>query len=129
MKILAIDDERDTRQLMKDLLSHAGHQVTTASDAVEALAHLQMARYELVLLDMMMPGIDGAQLAQYLSTHWNTFDIPVLVVSCRKDAECKSWAQLNGCVGYIEKPFSPSELLDAVARVEKQGGTNKALPA
>lgn len=116
MRILAIDDEADTRKLYHDLLTQSGHQVTTARDAVEATAHLRLHRFDLILLDLMMPGIDGLQFAQYLSTHWDTFETPVLVVSCRSDAESRSWTALQGCKGFLAKPFSPAELLDAMER-------------
>jgi DNA-binding response OmpR family regulator len=113
MKILVVDDEADARALMHDLLSAEGHRVTAAASAVEAMVHVQMDRYDLVLLDLMMPGIDGYEMAQFLATRWNTFDIPVVVVSCRGDAESRSWAALNGA-GYLQKPFGSAELLDAV---------------
>lgn len=116
MKILAVDDEADTRRLYHDLLGASGHHVVTARDAVEAMTHLHLGGYDLILLDLMMPGIDGAQFAQYLSGHWNTFEIPVLVVSCRSDPESRSWTSLQGCRGYLQKPFSPSDLLEAVHR-------------
>ena len=120
MKILAVDDEADTRRLLKDLLEQAGHRVTVAADAIEAMLHLKLQNYDLILLDLMMPGIEGPKLAQIVGSHWNTFDIPILVISCRKDEEAKTWARLIGCVRYIEKPFSPPELLDAVLAVRRR---------
>lgn len=119
MRILAVDDETDTLRFIRDLLAHAGHRVTTAQNAVEAMVHVQIAAFDLVVLDLMMPGIDGLQFAQFLSGQWNTFETPIVVASCRRDAEAKSWAKLNGCVRYLEKPFSPAELLEAVAQAER----------
>ncbi len=117
MNILVVDDEADTRRLLRDLLMRASHSVTLASDATEATAHLGLMKYDLILLDFMMPGVDGYQFSQYLATHWRTFDVPVLVVSCKSDSASTSWAKIQGCVGYIVKPFSPAELLDKVAEV------------
>jgi DNA-binding response OmpR family regulator len=119
MRILVVDDEEDARRFLKDLLCQASHQVTTASSAVHAIALVQMTSFDLVLLDLMMPGIDGHQFAQFMSSHWDTFDVPVVVVSCRTDAESKSWAKLNNCVRYVEKPFDSAELLDVVRDVER----------
>ncbi|MBI2900533.1 MAG: response regulator [Planctomycetes bacterium] len=119
MRILAVDDEEDTRTLLKEILSSAGHRVTVAATAIEAMVHVQMNRYDVVLLDVTMPGIDGHELAQVMSNNWETFEIPILVVSARSDPESKSWARLNGCVGYVEKPFSAAELLEAVEEAGK----------
>ncbi len=121
MTILVVDDEEDTRNFLRDLLVHAGRSVTTAGSAAAAMVHVHLQQYDLILLDIMMPGIDGHQLAQFLTSHWNTFDIPIVVISCRKDAESKSWAKLNGCVGYIEKPFSPVEILETIEAIERKG--------
>ena len=126
MRILAVDDEADTRALLKDLLTQAGHRVTAVSNAVSALLHVKMDAPDLILLDVMMPGMDGHQLAQTLSGAWDTFEIPIVVLSCRKDAESKSWAKINGCVRYLEKPFCPTELLDVIREVE-QGRSDGAL--
>lgn len=128
MNILVVDDEKDARVLMRELLTQSGHAVTLAADATEAMMHVQMLPYDLVLLDIMMPGIDGHQFAHFMSTHWNLFYVPILVVSCRTDARSKSWAKLNGCVGYIEKPFSPGDLLDAVRKVERTSTARNSAP-
>ena len=120
MKILAVDDEKDTLRLLREILETAGHHVTTAASATEAMVHVRVSRFDLVLLDIMMPGQDGHQFAHFMSTDWKLFDVPIIVISCRTDAESKSWAKLNGCVGYIEKPFSPGDVLDAVSAVEER---------
>jgi len=117
MRVLAVDDEPDSLRLVRELLTQAGHQVMTAQTAVEAMVHVHVSPFDLVVLDLRMPEIDGLQFAQFLAGQWNAFEIPIIVVSCRTDAESKSWAKLNGCVQYLEKPFSPVEFLDAVAQV------------
>lgn len=129
MRLLIVDDDEDTRKLERDLLLQAGHRVTMAGSATEAIVHLKMAPYDLILLDIVMPGIDGHQFGQHLSSSSETFDIPVLVVSSRRDPESHGWARLNNCVGYLEKPFTLLELLDAVddaARRSGRGGEEEA---
>ena len=128
MHILVVDDEADTRALLKDLLEPAGHPVTAAAAASEALVHIQMNKFDLILLDVMMPGIDGHQLAQFLSNQWDTFDIPIVMISCRRDRESKGWAKVNGCTRYLEKPFTTTELFDAIDEVERQRAEDPALP-
>lgn len=126
MNILAVDDEKDTLAFLRDLLVGAGHHVTTANNALEAMVHVQLRPFDLVLLDVMMPGMDGHQFGQFLSTHWQTFEIPIVILSCRTDAESKAWAKLNGVYRYLEKPLSPAELLEVVAEIERK--RSKACP-
>jgi len=117
VNILVVDDERDTRTLIRDLLGPAGHRVTSAASVLEAIFHVELRGYDLVLLDLAIPGIDGLQFAEFMSSHWNTFETPVIVLSCRKDRESKSLARVYNCAGYLEKPFSPAELFDAIGAV------------
>ena len=120
MNILLVEDDDDARTFMKDLLVSAGHGVTAAACGLEAIMHVEIQRYDLVLLDLMMPGVDGFQFAEFMSSHWNTFETPVLIVSCRKDPESKSLTRVFDCAGYLEKPFGPAELLDAVSQVGRR---------
>jgi two-component system phosphate regulon response regulator OmpR len=115
MNVLVVDDETDARALLRDLLMPAGHRVTTASSVLEAILHVELQSYDLVLLDLSMPGIDGFQFAEFMSSHWNTFDTPVLVVSAHEDPERRSLARVYNCAGFLAKPFSPAELFDAMA--------------
>jgi DNA-binding response OmpR family regulator len=92
MRILAVDDEEDTLQFLKDLLTQAGHRVVAVSKGLEAMAAAQVEPFDAILLDLMMPGTDGYEIARFLSDTWNTSDIPVIVISCRKDEESKSIA-------------------------------------
>jgi CheY-like chemotaxis protein len=120
MNILFVDDEADTRTLVRELLSDAGHRVTAAASGVEAIVQVEIQSFDLVLLDLMMPGIDGYQFAEFMSSHWNTFETPVVIVSCRKDPESKFLSKIFNCAGYLEKPFGPAELFDAVDRIDRQ---------
>jgi DNA-binding response OmpR family regulator len=126
MNILVVDDEQDTRRFLDDLLSELGHRVMTAASAPVARGILQRRPVDVVLLDLMMPGTDGFQFARYLSETWGTLDIPVVIISCRRDEDSKSYARIFGCVKYLEKPFDPTELIDTLrdidrGQVEKEG--------
>lgn len=124
MKVLAVDDEKDTLQFLKDLLVHAGFRVTTAANAIEALIHVRMDPPDVILLDIMMPGMDGHELAQSLVSSWDTFDIPIIVLSCRRDVASKAWGKINGCICYLERPASPEEIIGAVQKAARQRRTH-----
>jgi DNA-binding response OmpR family regulator len=117
MNILLVDDEHDARTFTKKLLATAGHHVTAAASGMEAIMHVEIRHYDLVLLDLMMPGVDGFQFAEFMSSHWNTFDTPVVIVSCRTDPQSRSLARIFACAGYLEKPFSPAELFDVISGI------------
>lgn len=125
MRILVVDDEEDARVFLRELLLQAGHDVTVAANAVEAMVYVRIYAFDLILLDITMPGMDGHQLAQSLSGAWDTFEIPLFVISCRTDSESKAWAKLNGCLRYIEKPFEPTDLLDEIDELEQRQSREK----
>ena len=118
MKILAVDDEEDTLNFLRDLLTQEGHRVVTMSQGLEAMAAAQVEPFDVVLLDLMMPGTDGFQVARFLGDSWNASDLPVIVISCRRDEESKSFVKMFGCVRYLEKPFQPAELLEALRDID-----------
>jgi two-component system KDP operon response regulator KdpE len=122
MKILVVDDEDDTRQWLKDLLWHAGHRVTEAASGREGLDALEGGRFDLVLLDLMMPDIDGFEVIRSLTGYWTNMRVPVIVISCRRDRNSRSFARVFGCVRFLEKPFEPRQLFDALRVVEQGGG-------
>jgi DNA-binding response OmpR family regulator len=129
MNVLAVDDERDTRTLLNDLLTEVGHHVVTAANAREARAALEREPIDVVLLDLMMPGTDGLEFARSMSENWGTLGIPFIVVSCRRDEESKGCARIFGCARYLEKPFDPLELIEAIGDIERGQQENAELGA
>ncbi len=127
MKILAVDDEEDTRRLLKDLLTQAGHQVFTVSSGLEALAAVQMIRYDVVLVDLMMPKVDGYQVIRSITDHWVNRRVPVVVISCRRDDRSREFSKIFGCARYLAKPFRPEELLQVLHDIDQ--GQEESVPA
>src|SRR5689334_13983502 len=121
MNILAVDDERDTRAFLSDLLTEEGHCVLTVSNALEAVAALEKVPIDVVLLDLMMPGTDGFRFAREVSRNWATSRIPLIAISCLSDEPSKACARALGCVRYFEKPVSPTELLEALRDIDHGG--------
>jgi CheY-like chemotaxis protein len=124
--VLLVDDERAIRTICRVNLEADGLDVVEAKDGVEALEEFTRERPSLVLLDVMMPGLDGWGVAEKLAADPETRDIPVVFLSARAAREDRLRAQELGAVGYIVKPFDPLELagtvrgvLERVARGER----------
>lgn len=125
--VLLVDDEPAIRTICRVNLEGDGFAVLEASDGDEGLEEVRRARPSLVLLDVMMPGVDGWGVAERLKADAGLREIPVVFLSARAAAEDRLRAQQLGAVGYVVKPFDPLELagivrevLDRVARGERE---------
>ncbi len=120
-KILACDDEKHIVRLIQVNLERAGFDVITANDGKEALLKIQNERPDLVVLDVMMPYMDGFEVLQNLRRHAHTRDIPVIMLTAKaQDAYIfKGWQSGVDC--YLTKPFNPMELLSFVKRIFNSG--------
>lgn len=112
-----MDDERAIRTICRVNLEGDGLAVNEANDGVEALEQVKRERPSLVLLDVMMPGVDGWSVAARLAEDAETRDIPVVFLSARAAPEDRLHAQELGAVGYVVKPFDPLELSGVVREV------------
>lgn len=111
-KILIIEDDTAIAEIERDYLELDGFSVEIAADGTEGLARAQTGAFDLILLDLMLPGIDGFAICRRLR---ETLDIPILMVTARQEDIDKIRGLGLGADDYIEKPFSPSVL---VARVK-----------
>lgn len=125
--MLLVDDEPSIRTICRVNLEGDGFPVLEAKDGAEALVEVRRQRPSLVLLDVMMPGVDGWNVAEQLAADPQTRDIPVVFLSARAASEDRLRAQELGAVGYVVKPFDPLELagtirdvLERVARGERE---------
>ena len=125
--VLLVDDERAIRTICRVNLESDGLTVVEANDGSEALEQVRRERPSLVLLDVMMPGVDGWRVAEELARDEGTRDIPVVFLSARASHEDRLRAQGLGAVGYVVKPFDPVELaglvrdvLERIARGERE---------
>ncbi|MFD1414860.1 response regulator transcription factor [Oceanobacillus jeddahense] len=110
--ILIIEDEKDIAELERDYLEINGFQSDIAATGEEGLSLAAANSYSLILLDLMLPGIDGFDLCEQLR---ETLDVPILMVTARKEDIDKIRGFGRGADDYIVKPFNPNEL---VARVK-----------
>ncbi len=116
-RIFLVEDEFAIRTICRVNLESEGLSVAEAADGREALAGIREERPELILLDVMMPDIDGWEVAAELAADPDTQDIPVVFLSARAAREDKARAQVLGAVGYIVKPFDPVMLGTAIRDV------------
>jgi two-component system phosphate regulon response regulator OmpR len=115
--VLLVDDERAIRTICRVNLEGDGLAVNEATDGAEALEEIKRERPSLVLLDVMMPGVDGWSAAAQLAADAETQDIPIVFLSARATLEDRLHAQELGAVGYVVKPFDPLELSAVVREV------------
>lgn len=111
-KILIIEDDQSISELQKDYLEVAGFEVEVCSNGLEGLEVLRQKNYDLLILDIMLPGMDGLEILRKIK---DEKDIPVLLVSAKKEEIDKIKGLSLGADDYITKPFSPGEM---VARVK-----------
>ncbi len=105
--ILAVDDNADNRELLTRYLERSGHEVVIASSGMEALARLADRHVDVVLLDLIMPGMDGSQVLKRLKESAELRSIPVIVISGRQDMDGIIECIEAGADDYLFKPFNP----------------------
>ena len=110
-KILIVDDEDDILHFLELVLREKGYEVATASGGHEALTKAQVDRPDLVLLDIMMPQMDGWEVLKLLRVDDSTAPIPVAMLSARTEAKDRVQGLQEGAIDYICKPFSLQDLL------------------
>ena len=116
-RILVVDDQAINVQLLKRKLERGGLQVSTANNGLEALEQVKLHKPDLILLDLMMPDMDGIEVCQRLQASSDTRSIPVIFVTARTTKESKLEGLAVGAVDYITKPI---DLDETVARVLTQ---------
>ena len=114
-KILAVDDEPSIVRLVAATLKAKGHEVITASDGQEALLKARMEKPDLIVLDIMMPILDGRETRKRLKADPKTADIPIIFASAVGELSQQLDTMEGGEEDYITKPFKPSELAELVA--------------
>lgn len=119
--ILVVDDDQRIRDLLARYLVQNGYRVTTASDAATARSSMRGLAFDLILLDWMMPGETGIDLARELTVQT---DVPVCMLTARTDPEQRVVGLEAGVEDYIHKPFEPRELLLRLRNILRRGQAN-----
>jgi two-component system phosphate regulon response regulator OmpR len=112
--LLLVDDDRRIRSLLSRYLSQQGYRVTTAGDAADARRKLEGLAFDLIVLDVMMPGENGFEFARWLRT---VSQVPILMLTARTDAADRVAGLETGADDYLTKPFEPKELALRIASI------------
>jgi diguanylate cyclase (GGDEF)-like protein len=115
VKILAVDDSRLNVRLLKDILEAEGYSVYTTTNSLEVVQMVSEIKPDVILLDIVMPGMDGFEVCSLLKKNYETMDIPIIMVTARTDGmDIKKSLEL-GAFDYIKKPIDEIEV---IARVQ-----------
>jgi two-component system phosphate regulon response regulator OmpR len=115
--LLLVDDDRRIRDLLSRFLGNEGYRVTTAKSAADARAKLGGLHFDLLILDVMMPGETGFELARFIRT---SSTVPIVMLTARHEAENRIEGLQIGADDYVAKPFEPRELVLRIANILKR---------
>ena len=114
-KILVVDDSPTERHVLVDLLTKNGYQVITAESGEEGVEKAKKELPDLVLMDVVMPGLNGYQATRTLTREESTKDIPIIVCTSKGQETDKIWGLRQGALDYLVKPINGDELLAKIA--------------
>ncbi len=121
-KILVVDDEPDIVELVSYNLRKEGFEVSSASDGEEALSKIRAGNYDLVILDLMLPGIQGTEICRLLRNDPRTQRLPVIMLTAKGEEIDRILGLEIGADDYLTKPFSPRELAARMRAVLRRIG-------
>lgn len=113
-KILVVDDSLSQRLVLQALLAQEGHQVIMASDGAEAVVKAKSELPDLIIMDIVMPGLNGFQATRLLTQGAGTRHIPVVMVSNKDQQADRVWGARQGARGYVTKPVRERELITLI---------------
>lgn len=124
-KLLVVDDEDKIREMIKKYALFEGYQVVEASDGMEAIKKCEETEFDLIIMDIMMPELDGFSACRVIR---KTSQIPIIMLSARGEEYDKIHGFEIGVDDYVVKPFSPKELMMRVQAVLKRSRKNEEVP-
>ncbi len=115
--ILVVDDEKDILELVSYNLKKEGFGISVSTDGEDALRRVKQEKYDLIILDLMLPGIQGMELCRILKSSEDTSFVPIIMLTAKNEEFDKVLGLEMGADDYITKPFSPRELIARVKAV------------
>lgn len=120
--ILVVDDSKTELHHLTTILTRKGYQVRTAENSAEAIVRLEEATPDLILMDVVMPGMNGFQLTRSITRDPRWANVPVIMCTSKGLDTDKVWGLRQGASDYIVKPVDPKELLAKIAGAEQRQG-------
>ena len=111
-KVLIVDDVPANLRIMREALEPKGYRIFGASNGESALRIAGRVLPDIILLDIVMPGMNGLEISRYVSEHWP--EIPVILVSGKPPPGIREQVRALGLTGFLKKPFSPVQLVEMV---------------
>ena len=113
-KILVVDDSPTERHFLKEILTKAGHQLVFAFNGEEGVAKARSEMPDLIVMDVVMPGLNGFQACRSMTQDETTKHIPIILCTTKNQETDKIWAMRQGAKGYVTKPVDGAELLKKI---------------
>ena len=114
-RILIVDDSPVERHILTELLTAKGYRISAATDGTQGIAMAQQEQPDLIIMDVVMPGINGFQATRTLHRDAATRDIPVILCTTKSEETDKIWGMRQGASDYVTKPIDASTLLAKIA--------------
>lgn len=115
--VLIVDDSSALREMIAGLLVNAGMTILEAKDGAEAQQKIEASPPDLVVLDIVMPNMNGYELTRWIKTNPKTKDVPVVICSSKGEEFDRYWGMKQGADAYIAKPFRPNEMVETVKQL------------
>lgn len=116
-KVLVVDDSLTYREMISKLLKEYGMTVAIARDGEEAIARIHKYAFDLVVLDIVMPKMNGYEVCRSLKSNPKTKNVPVVICSSKGEEFDRYWGMKQGADAYIAKPFAKSELISTIKQL------------
>jgi twitching motility two-component system response regulator PilH len=118
-KVLIVDDSPTERHVLNEMLTKAGFEVITSDNGEDAIAKAKSERPDVILMDVVMPGLNGFQATRAISRDPETKAIPIIICTSKAQETDKIWGMRQGARGYIVKPIDRDELLAKIAALSQ----------
>ena len=112
--VLIVDDSSTVRQMVSEHLQNHGLNVVQAGDGIEGMEKIQASVPDLVVMDIVMPRMNGYELCRWIKNNPDSKDVPVIMCTSKAEEFDRYWGMKQGADAYITKPYHPPELLDVV---------------
>jgi DNA-binding response OmpR family regulator len=119
-RILVVDDDKDLNLIICEELRFEGYEVLSALDGKHAIELAREVLPDVILMDIMMPGLDGINTCKFLKNDTSTSSIPMIMISAKTDMQTKLTSFTSGAKRYLAKPFQLEDLIDEIKKVLEQ---------